>query len=542
MRDGTAAEPTRPLADDTVRVPAQRSSGGHRRGGDTGDGGTDDVRRRRGRRALKWVAIGTTLIVLGTGGAAYAYYQHLNGNLKKADLDLGAKHLAPAVPNAAGQTPLNILLLGSDSRNTSEDVELGGATYDIGGPPHADVEMLLHVSADRSNMTVISVPRDTRVDIPECTDPTTGKKYAPANDIITDSLSHGGPGCTVATWEELTGIPIDHFMMVDFAGVVKMADAVGGVPVCVDNNVYDKDSGLRLTKGTHVIQGQQALQWLRTRHGFEDGSDIGRTHAQHMYMSAMVRQLKSSAKLTDPGELMNLAESATRALTVDQGLGTVKKLYDLAGQLQKVPTDRITMTTMPWAPDPQDPDAHVVPTSDAQKLFAMVRGDIPVDGKGGAPGAKPSASAPASPSPSDTAAPKSRIAVTVRNGTGTISLAPVPGRAGAVTERLAALGFTRAGTDDTLQSQADTTITYPSNDLQADAQAVARALGIPASAVRKSAAVSGITLVVGSDWRTGESYPKSASSDPTKLPDTAAALNAGTDACMKVNVSGGYSW
>ena len=148
--------------------------------------------------------------------------------------------------------------------------------------------MLLHLSADRTNMSVVSMPRDTLLEIPKCTDPDTGKVYAASSTptMTNESLGRGGPGCTVATWEKLTGIHIDHFMMVDFAGVVSMADAIGGVPVCVDANIYSHTSdghgsGLKLEKGTTYIKGEQALQWLRTRYGFEDGSDIARAKAQH---------------------------------------------------------------------------------------------------------------------------------------------------------------------------------------------------------------------------------------------------------------------
>lgn len=117
--------------------------------------------------------------------------------------------------------------------------------------------MLLHLSADRSNMSVISMPRDTLLKMPKCTDPDTKKVYpATVGLVMTNiSLGRGGPGCTVATWEKLTKIHIDHFMKIDFSGVVSMADAIGGVPVCVDANIYSKDSqghgsGLKLKKGT----------------------------------------------------------------------------------------------------------------------------------------------------------------------------------------------------------------------------------------------------------------------------------------------------
>ncbi|CAM5523503.1 LCP family protein [Streptomyces abikoensis] len=461
-------------------------------------------RRARAARIARWAALCLAVLVLGTSAAGWFYYQHLNGNLKKDPLNLGDKRLDRSAANAAGQRPLNILLLGSDSRNSPENVALGGAREDAGRKPLADVQMLVHVSADRSNMSVVSVPRDTRVTIPKCTDPDDGTVYKETNrQIINTSLMNGGPGCTVAAWEELTGIPIDHFMMIDFSGVVSMADAVGGVPVCVDNNVYDKDSGLRMEKGTHNVKGEQALQWLRTRHGFEDGSDIGRTHAQHMYMNAMVRQLKSGTKLSDPDKLTDLAEAATKALTVDKDLGSVKKLYDLADDIKRVPSGRITMTTMPWVSDPWDPDAHVIPKpGDAEKLFSLVRRDIALDGKDDP---KKDAKGPA---PSGPASPKGSIAVTVFNGTGTATQPVVTGRGSEIAEALVKQGFTKAVSDSTPRAQADTTLSYAKTSQRADAEALAKALGLPERAVRMSTAVDGLTLVIGGDWRTGTTYPK----------------------------------
>ncbi|WP_244209608.1 LCP family protein, partial [Streptomyces nanshensis] len=296
------------------------------------------------RRVLRWGSAVLALLILGAGGAGYLYYEHLNGNIRKEDLTLGDKRMADHKANAAGQTPLNILLIGSDARDSEANQKLGGAKETFGAPPLADVQMLLHLSADRSNLSVVSMPRDTMLKMPKCTAPDGEVFPASTGDVQTNqSLGRGGPGCTVATWYELTGIRIDHFMMIDFAGVVSMADAIGGVPVCVSDNIYSRGangrggSGLKLEKGTTYVKGEQALQWLRTRYGFEDGSDLARAKAQHQYMNAMVRELRKGTKLTDPGKLMNLAEAATNALTVDKGLDTVKKLYDLAEELKKVP-------------------------------------------------------------------------------------------------------------------------------------------------------------------------------------------------------------
>ncbi|WP_420822210.1 LCP family protein [Streptomyces antioxidans] len=480
-------------------------------------------------RILRWTALTLAVLVLGAAGAGYFYYQHLNGNLKKEELDLGDSKIGKPEPNADGQTPLNILLIGSDGRNTAENVKLGGAKQDAERKPLGDVQMLVHVSADRSNMSVVSIPRDTRVTIPRCTDPHDGTVYPKTEGAINQSLQHGGPGCTVATWKELTGVYIDHFMMIDFSGVVSMADAIGGVPVCVDNNIYSHDSrghgsGLKLTKGTHNVKGVQALQWLRTRYGFEDNTDIGRAKAQHMYMTSMIRQLKSGTKLSDPGKLMDLAEAATDALTVDHGLGTVKKLYDLGNDLKRVPTKRTTMITMPW--EYGGGGGYVLPKpGEAEQTFSLLRNDISLDGKDKK---KPDAT----PAPT---VPKEQLPVVVQNGTASTVLGPVSGRAGVITSELARLGYAKATANTALISQADTTVLYPDEPRQGDALAVAKALKLPKSAVKSSTSVREITLVVGNDWREGTAYPKAAADDGGKAPKSADALNGEEKGCMKVN-------
>lgn len=511
------------------RPPAEHGRGRRAKGG-----------RGRGRRALRWSAIVLAVVILGASGAGYLYYRHLNNNLKKDDLNLGNEkdRATKTEANAAGQTPLNILLIGSDARDNAENQKLGGAKDTYNTAPRADVQMLLHVSADRSNMSVVSMPRDTLVDIPECTDPDDDKVYSALTSAMTnDSLGRGGPGCTVATWEKLTDIHIDHFIMVDFAGVVSMADAIGGVPVCVDANIHShtssgKGSGLKLEKGTTPIKGEQALQWLRTRYGFEDNTDIARAKAQHQYMNSMVRELRENATLNSPNKLRKLAETATKALTVDDGLGSVTKLYDLSNELRKVPSKRITMTTMPWqyAPDGN----RVVPKpEEAEKVFRLVREDIALDGKDKKKTTEDETS-------DDPAAADDKIAVQVQNGTRTSTQAAVTGRAGDVTELLVDKGFTAAKSDSSvLLSQDKTVVRYPSADLEGDAQRVAKALGVPMSSVKKSTDVSGVTLVVGADWRSGTAY-KAAEEDDS-LPESEDTFNgADTKACMHVNPD--YTW
>ncbi|GAA5211666.1 LCP family protein [Streptomyces thinghirensis] len=557
-------EGTRP---GTVR---RARGGGNAGGAGTGGQGTPGGgngrrpgRRRAGRRhrALRWSATTLAVLILGTAGAGYLYYEHLNGNIEKGERSSGDSKAHKAEPNAAGQTPLNILLVGSDSRASDANVSLGGGRNHRDNPPLGDVQMLIHLAADRKSAAVVSIPRDTRVDIPECTDPDSGEKYPATNTIVNESLGRGGAGCTLATWENLTGVYIDHWMTIDFAGVVSMADAVGGVEVCVNQNVWDRPlpgvpggSGLKMEAGRKKVQGEQALEWLRTRHAW--GSDLLRARAQHMYMNSMIRTLKGQNVFTDTGRLMDLAEAATKSLTVSEEIGTVKKLYDLGMQLKTVPTDRITMTTMPTVQDSQNAN-HLLPAGDdAERMWAMLRDDVSFDDKGAKGGGKETGTGTGTgedagkdggqgsgEKPSeDSAAPDSEIGVTVQNATRSATLGPVGGRAGAVAQALVQKGFGKATKDTSAAlSEERTVVRYPSAELAGDALRVAEALGIPASAVRKSADVSGITLVVGADWRSGTSYPEQKTPEAGDLPDNSDAIN-GSDTGKCMDVYKPYRW
>ncbi|MFF6779207.1 LCP family protein [Streptomyces sp. NPDC012637] len=463
------------------------------------------------------MAVTLSLLILGTAGAGYLYYQHLNGNLRGGARAGGDSGVKKAAPNALGDTPLNILLIGSDSRKDPKNVALGGGKKDRDRAPLADVQMLLHVSADRKNASIISIPRDTVVPIPKCTDDK-GQTYpATTNRPINESLQRGGPGCTLTTWETLTGVYVDHWMMVDFAGVVAMADEVGGVPVCVKTGVWDKStpqapggSGLRLPKGTTEVKGEQALQWLRTRHAF--GSDQNRAKAQHMYMNGMMKKLQEQDAWSDTTRLTGLAETATTALVVSDEIKSVSKLFNLSMQLKNVKLDRLTTATVPTTEYPGNPKAwlQLVPSA-ADKMWSMLRDDVALDKNGDPADGKPKPSASGSKKPAATAEEPGSFAVTVVNGTAGDGQAAQEGRANAMSKQLRDKGFTRADASRDAQPRKDTVVFYPKGDGdqgKANAQSVATALGLPASAVRADAKVTDVTLVVGADWREGTTYKK----------------------------------
>ncbi|WP_449350833.1 LCP family protein [Streptomyces shaanxiensis] len=508
----------------TGQVPGQRaggSGGAHRPGGRAAaraaarsHGGKRARRRarpvRRGRRLLKIAGLCLAILVLATAGAGWWFYQHLNGNINSVALNgKGGSEKA----DAFGRTPINILVMGSDGRTSKADCKLGGGCSQTGvqtGNGNADVQMVVHISADRSNATVMSIPRDTMVNVPACKDSEGGQSTSGYYGQINSALQYG-PACQVATIHQLTGIPIDHFVKLDFSGVVKMSDAVGGVSVCVSDNVYDTYSHLKLSRGTHTLKGEAALEFVRSRHGFGDGSDLGRTISQHIFLSAMIRKFKSAGTLTDPTAVYDLADAATKALTVDDGLGSVKKLISLAADVNKVPTKRMTFTTMQTAPDPNNSN-RVVVGSGAKDLFSSIADDQSLSTGSGKKSAAATATASAP------AVPASQIAVTVENGTA------ITGRASDVATALTQQGFSSATTTANAPSPAaTTTLTYGTGQKVA-AQTAAKALGLPASHLQQGTG-TGLTLVIGGDWTSGSSYP-GGSSSPAPADTKAAVSNA----------------
>lgn len=353
--------------------------------------------RRRHRSRLRGWLLGGAVVLVALIVALVAAYLHLNGNIRSTRISRGGATNG----DLSTSVPINFLVIGSDTRSSAADCRIGGdcslasavAPNGSAATGNADVELLLHLSADRKHAEVVSIPRDTIVDIPACTDPATGKPIPARRDRINSAFA-GGPDCQVATVHQLTGLPIAHVAVIDFAGVVTMSNAIGGVQVCVDSDVYDPYSHLKLTKGTHTLQGKAALEFVRTRHAFGNGSDLGREGAQHLFLSAMLRKMTSASTLINPVSAYKLADAATKAITVDNGLAGIDKLVGAAYEFGKVPNKATQFLTMPNIPDPKNPNV-VLPAASAATVWRDLVADVPI------PSAAPSPSASsASPGPS----------------------------------------------------------------------------------------------------------------------------------------------
>ncbi|MEJ3405726.1 LCP family protein [Rathayibacter sp. YIM 133350] len=351
-------------------------------------------------------ATGITLVVAlitGTSVGAFALGE-LNKSVASNAIDIsnGAKGATPApVPHiGAIDGGFNFLLVGTDN-----DANQGDA-YGERDATLNDVNILLHVSADHKSGVVVSIPRDLVVAHPDCTDPTTGKTFdAMSARPFNEAFERGGLGCVVATAQKLTGLDIPYAGTVSFNGVIAMTDAIGGVPVCVNEPIDDPYTGLNLPAGNTTISGATALAFLRNRHGVGDGSDLSRISAQQAYMSSLMRTMKSASTLTDVGKLYSLARAAATNVKLSSNLASLDAMVAMAYALKDVNLDQLVFVQYPGTTGDPDFPGKVMPQRDlAEQLFAAITADKPISLDANALG-EGVVSDPSVPAPTDTAAP-----------------------------------------------------------------------------------------------------------------------------------------
>jgi LCP family protein required for cell wall assembly len=328
-------------------------------------------RRHRSKRALAGIATLISLAVVTVAVFGFVVYHHLDANIRTLDITRalgGNRDTAPI----AGTSAMNVLLLGSDTRAGQ------GTAY--GPNTHAglsDTAMLVHLDTGRQHAIVVSIPRDLIAARPSCLigsgDHATWTKPQAAAQINT-ALAVGGPACTIRTVQQLTGLRVDHFVEIDFDGFKHMVNAIGGVEVCLPKAVDDPDSRLDLSAGRHLVKGNQALAFVRDRHGVGDGSDLDRIQMQHQFMASLFQKVSSTGLLQSPSTLYRLANTATNSITTDPALGSVDNLLAFAHSMQRLTASNVVFTTLPTVPDPANADRLLPdPPADAA-LYARLRG------------------------------------------------------------------------------------------------------------------------------------------------------------------------
>ncbi|MGO8957041.1 MAG: LCP family protein [Streptosporangiaceae bacterium] len=312
--------------------------------------------RRKSRLARTGYVLATVfalvLVVAGLGG--YAELRHLEGNITVVK-----------VGGLTGRTiygAQNILVLGSQIRAGQHGKFFGIAPGSSIYTSNSDNLLVVHLDPTHTHATILSIPRDTFVYEPGCKARNhfigygiLGPYAYPPGNIIDGALNIGGPTCAVKTVEDLTGIKLDHFVEFNFNSFRRMVDALGGVEVCVPPGGYhDPASGVNLRPGKHLLHYNQALAYVRQRHnlkGPDAGGDLPRIELQQAFISSVVQKVNQQGLLSNLPALVRIADIATKALTVDRGLGSLTSLLHLARSLVHLKTRDVTLVTMPTTTD-----------------------------------------------------------------------------------------------------------------------------------------------------------------------------------------------
>ncbi|MFT0846420.1 LCP family protein [Actinomycetaceae bacterium L2_0104] len=328
-------------------------------------------------------------VMLTFGSAAALVYHNLQSNIRQTDVNdlLGRDPDDQAPIDKAEGRPLNILVLGSDIREGDSDVDGSGAAGVTEGM-RADTTMLFHVSEDRSRVDVVSIPRDLLVDIPSCT-VRTGEDFEETFDtepsydaMFNAAFSYGGQtgdvpsaaACSMKTVENMTGIHLDGYVVVNFASFKDVVEALGGIPMYFEEALYDEYAGLDVPAGCRLLDGEQSLALARARKMIGDGSDISRIGRQQELVFAIINEAKNMNLFTDLTTLYRVLQAATANLDTSEGLGDIPTLVGLANSMRNINLDNVNFITTPWEPAGN----RVSLTPEASTLWNALAEDHPV--------------------------------------------------------------------------------------------------------------------------------------------------------------------
>lgn len=450
-------------------------------------------------------------LLLGLVGVGVVSVNKFSGNIHAFDI---TSKLGPRPTKAAAianTDAMNILVMGSDAR--AGQGSGFGQVSKYGSSARSDTTLLVHLYSGHKRALAVSIPRDSFVTIPECTKED-GSTAGPWTTKFNAAFSMAGPACTVKTVEALTGLFIDHYVVVDFKGFEAIVDAIGGVSMCLTEAVQDSKSHLDLPAGTSVLDGKTALAFVRTRYSMGDGSDIARIRRQQGFISALVRKVKSSDVLLNPLKLYRLLDATTSSLTMDPTLAKVNELRSLAMSLRGISSNGLRFVTVPWQ---SDGSGNVLWTEKATELWDALKADQlwPKPGTLGFDG-KVLTTAPAD------------VDIDITNET--TKYLPK------ITAALTSLGYVVHGTETSAARGTKTRITSGERGYES-ARTLATALGLKSVTLDPNEASSIVHLYIGKDWHDAaavEVNPAFSDANSTSIYGPSSGVTAENATCTKV--------
>lgn len=309
------------------------------------------------------------MIALGVAGTGWWAWRSLDAQIETSDdFEKILIDRPEQLVNDLGDEPLNILILGTDTREGQSYV---GSTT----PGLSDTTILLHVSADRRSATAVSIPRDLIVDRPECRSKDGSRTLPAAEDQMWNAaFALGGAACTIAQFEQMTDIRVSNFLITRFQAVKDVADALGGVPICMPYEIDDSANDIYLPKGSYDATGNVAVSYVRVRFGIGNGGDLGRLKRQQIFLASMLNKASSLGTLANPKRFYDFLDAATQSVVSDPELGNLSNLIGLQRDLDRIGMKYVTFLTMPVAPYAPDPN-RLSPGPDAEVLWNDLRRD-----------------------------------------------------------------------------------------------------------------------------------------------------------------------
>jgi LCP family protein required for cell wall assembly len=293
-------------------------------------------RVRRVRGTLLWTAVGLAVAVVATSG--WLYY-HVSGKIRSVDInaELGEDRPAPAEETGSGQT---ILVVGNDSDPLGDaENDTAGSTADAADPgtlPTAGSAMVIHLPEADGTPTAVNIPHDMPIARPDCAEADAAVE-PPAELPFHAAHATGGPSCVVQVVEKLSGIRMDHYIEVDFAGFGSLVDALDGITVTTVEPIEDPRTGLVLPAGTHALDGSEAMAALRA----------ASPEAQQRFLLALIREVNAQDVLGSPAKLYRVADAAAGSLTTDSALSSLTSLVSFARELGSANTDGMKIVALP---------------------------------------------------------------------------------------------------------------------------------------------------------------------------------------------------